>query len=239
MSEKKIKIAAFILCYNEEKILPHTIKHYKTFCEKIYIINNCSTDNTVKIAKELNCEIINCPPEYNEINEINYLNIKQNYYKQYRGLYDYVIVCDADEFLYHPNLFDYLKNNEHIDILKCVGYDMVYDNFNFETDDYKKIVDGVHSPGYSKCAIFKPHVDIVYEAGCHTCYVPHQQTDIQLRHLKYINIEYLAKRYEHYLSRLSAANIHYKWGIQYHQKLEEIKNGYDYLIKNSIKLNWD
>lgn len=39
-------IHAHILAWNEEKILPFTLDYYSSFCEKIFIHDNMSTDSS-------------------------------------------------------------------------------------------------------------------------------------------------------------------------------------------------
>ena len=55
-----MKVTVFLFCYNEELLLPHSINHYrKTFPDvEFYIDDNESTDNSIKIAQELGCNVI-------------------------------------------------------------------------------------------------------------------------------------------------------------------------------------
>ena len=108
---KKPIIHCYFLCYNEENILPHLLRYYSDFCEKVFIMDNMSTDNSHEIIKTFEkAEII----PYNSNNELRddvYLMLKNNLWKKSRGVADYVIVGDADEFIYHPNLLVTLSLN--------------------------------------------------------------------------------------------------------------------------------
>jgi glycosyltransferase involved in cell wall biosynthesis len=238
INNTKFKIAAFIMCYNEKEILPHLIRHYKEFCTDIYIINNCSTDETPIIAENLGCNVINMPPEFNELDEIKYLYIKQNCYKNFRHLYDYIVVADADEFLYHKNIFSYLEQNSHINVFKCKGYDMWYDNFDYEKGDYKEIKRGRLSVGYNKCAIFKSNIDILYSPGCHECYVQNHESEFELRHLKHINVDYLAARYAVLAARRSQRNKQAGWGFHVETTREKVEEWSNKLRDESTVLEW-
>lgn len=230
------KIAAFILCYNESKIISHTINHYKQFCKDVYILNNGSTDSSVKTAENLGCIVINYEPD--GVNELQYLNIKQNCYKQYSDLYDYVIVCDADEFLYHKNIFKYLYDNQNYDLFKCIGYEMVFDNFDYINNNYKDILFGCRSNSHDKSIIFKPTIDIKYSIGCHSVNNLYMNSDIELRHLKYINVDYVVDRYKELRERMSSLNKANNWGFHYNWEKEKILNYYKTLNQNKIKLEW-
>ena len=47
-----MKIHAYIIAWNEEKILPFTLDHYSQFCEKIYVYDNMSTDGSDQIYEK-------------------------------------------------------------------------------------------------------------------------------------------------------------------------------------------
>ena len=127
-----MKIHAHILAYNEEKILPFTLDYYSKFCEKIFVYDNMSTDSSDEIYKKYaNVNVIKWNSN-DEINELNYIQIKSNGYKESRkDNVDWVIVCDCDEILYHPRLLnklEYYKNNG-ITVPLVNGHDMVSEEF--------------------------------------------------------------------------------------------------------------
>ena len=71
-----MKIHAYIISYNEEKLLPFTLDYYSTFCEKIFVYDNYSTDSSDNIYKNYSkVEVIKWDSG-NEINELNYIKIK-------------------------------------------------------------------------------------------------------------------------------------------------------------------
>jgi glycosyltransferase involved in cell wall biosynthesis len=105
-------VHAFFLCYNEEFILPHLLEYYLKFCDKIFILDNKSTDKSVEIIDSFpNTEVIEWDSN-GQVRDDLYLEIKNNIWKQSRGKCDYVIVGDADEFLYHDNMIDFLTRSK-------------------------------------------------------------------------------------------------------------------------------
>lgn len=236
ITEIKFKIAVFILCHNEKEILPHVIKHYKEFCNDIYILNNESTDETPEIAKNMGCNVINYVS--NEINELQYLYIKQNCYKPFRNQYDYIIICDADEFLYHKNLSEYLEKHSDVDVFKCVGYEMLHEDFDYKHGDYKKVKLAYRSPLYDKCLLFKSNIDIIYEVGCHASKNQHFNSEILIKHMKHLNTEYVCNRYQYLQTRLSKINLQNNWGVQYQTHKDKIIELKEQQKNKSINLEW-
>ena len=112
-------ITIYTITYNEQFILPHFIKWYRDkFPDcRIVIYDNESTDNTVGIAYENNCEVVFYSTN-NKLTDSKYLEIKNNCWKDANT--DWVVVCDADEFL------EVDKNMLNTDqtIYKSKGYNM-------------------------------------------------------------------------------------------------------------------
>ena len=75
-------IHIFILCYNEELILPHTLHHYRTYLPHAYITiyDNESTDRSREIAEEWGCRVVSWNSE-NQQNEYIQQNIKNDVWK--------------------------------------------------------------------------------------------------------------------------------------------------------------
>lgn len=245
--DSKVKIYLYTVCYNEEFIIPHFLKHYD-YVDKIFIYDNCSNDNSVKLLKmDPRCEIIKFSSNFDDtINQY----IKNNCWKQHRNLCDYAIVCDIDEFLWInnntsiKNLLQLYKNkNKYVDYLPTLGYNMVSKNV---IDSNIRLIDqvknGVKDNMYSKYNIFNVNTvqDMCYGPGSHICNIKtysnniHIGPKILLLHYKFIGgKKRLRKRYSQFGKRLSQVNKNRKEGLHY---LKNPDIEYDKLCLTSSKI---
>lgn len=221
-----MKIHAHILSWNEEKILPFTLDYYSKICEKIFVYDNMSTDTSDEIYKKYEKVNVIKWDSNNQINEINYINIKNNEYKKHsRGSdVDWVIVCDCDEILYHPELINILQKykEEGITVPKVCGHDMVSENFpNY---DGKLITEKVkigsdRYPPMCKHIIFNPNIDVSFGIGAHsfstTNGVFSETEELKLLHYKFLGKDYVKKLYIDRAKRLSEFNKQNKFGEHY------------------------
>lgn len=219
-------IHAHILSWNEEKILPFTLDYYSTICDKIFVYDNMSNDSSDEIYKKYNkVEVIKWDSN-DEINEINYVQIKSEQYKiksRNCGV-DWVIICDCDEFLYHPNLLDKLKeySEKNITAPKIEGHDMFSETFPIYDGKLitEKIKFGsdVYDP-MSKQILVNPNVDVQYGIGAHNfqcdnC-VSNETAELKLLHYKFIGFDYVLNRYRKSQKRLSEYNKVNGFGSHY------------------------
>ena len=106
-----MKVHVYILCYNEEVVLPHTIEHYRrnfSDCE-FTIYDNKSTDESRNIAKDLSCNLIEWESN-NEIDDYKYKDIKNACWKEQKE--GWAIVIDMDEWL--------AVNDEILNLEECL-----------------------------------------------------------------------------------------------------------------------
>jgi len=239
-------IDVYSICYNESKFINLFLTHYAQFVNNIIIYDNYSTDDTCnKILKFDKCatQIIKYDTK-NQIRDDIYLEIKNNCWKNSSA--DFVIVCDLDELLYHPQLLSFLKNTDY-NLFKPVGYNMVSDFF--PSDDIQvteQIKTGALDKWSNKCVLFKPNEthEINYQMGCHSCN-PISKTNLKLYdstqnnsqlkllHYKNLTFKYRFEKHNAYQVRLSEFNKQNCFGYHYSENYDIQYNEYLALLKNS------
>ena len=219
-----MKIHAYILTYNEEAILPFTLDYYSSFCDKIIVYDNESTDSSDEIFKRYkNVSVVKWKSD--TINELNYLQIKNNAYKNSRkDNVDYVIVCDCDELLYHENLLEKLEEykKEGITVPLIDGHDMVSEEFpSYDGDlitNKIKIGSKTYEP-MCKNIIFNPDLDVQYGIGGHSFQAINakysKERELKLLHYKFLGKDYVKNIYISRAKRLSQFNKQNKFGEHY------------------------
>ena len=247
-----MRISVINTCYNEESIMPFFLEYYTSFCNEIIFFDGNSTDNTHEIIKsyigKTKCNIelrinhsIGTNDGYSEnmLEELNYdrnlslLYIRNNAWKSLfsKDLNDWILIVDADEFLYHPiGLRKKLElfRKDGITFPTIQGFNMISDDYpEFEKGRFlcEKIKSGYWFLYSSKNLIFdsKQITDINYQPGCHDCdpkgNVNKDQErfidNIKLMHYKYICYEHFIKKEQSKFNHLSEINKKYWWGTHY------------------------
>lgn len=241
--ENKIVVHAYFLCFNEEYILPHLLKHYSKFCEKIVFLDNYSTDNSKEIINSFpNTEIITWNSG-GQVRDDLYLELKNNVWKKSRGVADYVIVGDADEFLYHPNFESFLEESKKngYTIFKPEGYYMIGDeNLELEEDDqlFDLVKEGIRGESNDKLMLFDCNKidEINYMFGCHMSNPVgkiklFQNSDLKMLHFKYLGLKDFIPKQLLRGKRLSFFNRLNQLGTYYLYTEKEHRKEYQTFIK--------
>lgn len=157
----------FIITWNEEKYIQELITWYKERVPEclITVWDNNSTDKTVQIAQDNSCDTYLFDTN-NQMDEKTLMTIRNSCWIDSPA--QYIIVCDADEFV-DVNKHILLRNNEEQewDICKCFGYEMVGE----EKDTIQTLNKGVWAAGYCKPILFKKDSiqSINFAPGSHSC----------------------------------------------------------------------
>jgi len=238
------RIWVYTIAYNEGPFVKNFLAAYKD-AERIIVYDNMSTDDTVQLLSIDPRVEIRKHDSKGQIRDDLYLEIKNNCWKEARGLADWVIVVDFDEIftrailidgnpIFDLDLRDAFYNGWNV--FKPYGYNMV----SLEAPLYatghpfeysKKGV--FHHPAIKMCC-FRPDqiAEIRYEPGCHTAnpidmtggtdYVRIlMNSDFKLLHYKFWNVDHYMKRMSDYQTRMSDQNRIHGWGWHYMKPLSE------------------
>jgi glycosyltransferase involved in cell wall biosynthesis len=234
-----MKIEAFAICYNEEKLLPYYLRHYSKFCDRITIYDNYSTDRSREIC-EANPIVRVVPYDTgNQIRDDIYLQIKNNCWKNSTA--DWVIVGDIDELVYYPDI----KARLYALDATCIDpelFNMVSDKFPTTPGQiYEEVQHGV--PGGAKMNLFRPSEvrEVNYDPGCHVCYpegniLRMYASGIKTLHMKFLSLNYTIERTELSRSRLSAVNKRFGWGVHYSFSREKLASDFNEQMLDAVKV---
>lgn len=236
----------YVLCWNEEKLLPHFLKHYKNVVDKFFVYDNESTDNTIKILNnESNVSIISVQTN-NTIRDDSYYKIKNFEWKKSIGVADIVIVVDMDEFLYTENMEQFFIDfhNSSATIIKPIGYDMIKLDFDITKSEYvvNDIKYGTLNNIFHKTVAFKPSfiTDINYGVGAHYSQprgvVKFFDQESKLLHYKYLGLNYFLERMEIYGLRNSEFNKKHGFGYHYNIPRKDMINNFNNILSKSNKV---
>lgn len=216
--KSKLKIRVIACCKNEVKMLPFFLQYYSQFVDQICIFDGGSDDGGLGVIKQYPKAIIMSSGNNTEMDERLLTSLRNEEYKKDRNNWDWQIIVDIDEFLYHPDirskLETYRKND--ITIPKVIGYDMY--SLTFPVYGDKTIIDQIRTgkrndQWQSKSIIFNPNkVDINYDFGCHTCHPSGavkfgpDNDGFMLLHYNYICYEHFIRRHKYNAARMSQYN---------------------------------
>lgn len=196
--------------------------------------DNYSDDDSVKIAESLGFEIRTFG-QRGQLNDQHYLDVKNHCWKECRdqGI-DYVIVCDADEFITLPEKLT-------ASVPACIGYNMISDILPVKNIE-DEISTGDYSEDYSKQAIFSPDriEEINYVHGCHKNWKKGEISEhdvIKLYHYRMIGgVSRMIERHSEYRKRMSAFNKQHNMAFHYNHSDNAKIDEWNYLQSKAKEL---
>jgi hypothetical protein len=187
-----MKIEVYAVCYNEALLLPYFLRYYSQFAD-IFIFDNYSTDNSVKIAQDRGAHVTMWDTG-GEMREDLMYALKSNCWRESKA--DWVIVGDIDEFVYHKDMLKILKTTQGTVIMPRT-FNMYSDKFPTTKGQIFEEVN-MGADGQGKMNLFKPSEikEINYDAGCHNAnpignFVLNVNSEILTLHFRFLSPEYV------------------------------------------------
>lgn len=242
-----MKIALFIPTYNEAYTLDQILTYYRANgVTEIFVFDNGSTDETREIAMRHGAIMFETKTK--DLDDRNYLHIKNQTWKAYRDDFDFIICCDADEVLYHPDgLVQALTNaiwRDQASIIHPQGWN-VYSELAPDLNDILKVSTGFPDPNFSKCVCFDPRriEGMNYGWGAHSCNptgdVKYSADQYYLLHFRCLGgVQRMIDRHREYAERMSAFNQANGYGFHYLRSEAEIQAEWERNISRSEKASF-
>lgn len=227
-------IVMYFINWNDAFYLPFISRHYGRFCSKIVMYDNHSDDGSQRIGKQLGFEVRTFGMR-GVLNDQHYLDVKNHCWKEQRGHADYVIVCDADEFLYLPEGMSLTSSAPQVK-----GYNIISDHL--PKKEMGELCWGSPDDSYSKQVIFSPDRirEINFVHGCHRNNMVGDITShdqLELRHMRMIGgFDRIWARHRTYARRMSQFNRQHRMGHHYLVSRDQKKFEWHTLISKSEKL---
>ncbi|MET0791244.1 MAG: glycosyltransferase family 2 protein [Polyangiaceae bacterium] len=175
-------IHAHVLAWNEARIAPLFLDHYH-WVDRIYVHDNLSTDGSVAVWSADERVTVLPYDTQGQIRDDEYVRIKNTAWKLHSAAADWVLVVDADEFLWMPKprqLLQRLRSapdaNAYAMVLP-VGWEVIADGIpefpaSASTPEQRLAHwarRGMRSDWYSKPCLFQPSflAETNYRPGAH------------------------------------------------------------------------
>ena len=245
---RQLSVHVYAIYHNEKILLPYFLRHYSLFADRIVLYDNDSTDGSPEVTAAHEKVEVRKLDSRGELRDDLMLGIKNNAWKESRGEADWVIVCDIDEFFWHPKVPALLMtlSAENFTALRPIGFSMFSDSAPTEGKQiYESIRRGVRDRYWSdKVILFNPNKieEIDYSTGCHECQptgevsLIENRTDCRLLHYRHVGIENLLARYGERAARLSKENRENKWGFHYLWPPDKVRRIHDLHARFSVNV---
>ncbi len=231
------RIDLYCLCWNDARMLPHFFRHYDALVDRFFVFDNGSTDGSLDILEahpRVTVRHFDVPGDSFVAEE---RRLSDTVWRKSRGLADWVIVVDIDEFVFHPDLRTYLNEcaGTGVTALRGIGYEMVSETFpTGEAPLTETVTFGARSAGHDKLCIFDPKalVDTRFGPGRHKAdpvgrVVWPERPEMLLLHYKQLGVDYAVERSAELRLGLRPGDVEQSWGRQYLWSAEQIRERWE------------
>ncbi len=213
-------IDVWAFCYNQRRLLPYFLAHYRRLARRITVCDNFSTDGSREWLAEHGVAVVD-DANAGTFDDGILRDQKNEIWKASRGRADWVVVCDVDELAHVAALDRRLAwcAARGVSAIRLTGFNMVSDELpthQGQIYDLPAFQRGAHDPVFlSKVAMFRPDLvdEIAFGAGAHEAsprgrgWLYGDDVHFALLHYKFLGgTAALARRGAECAPNLSAAN---------------------------------
>lgn len=242
---RKPRIHYYGPAWNEALILPFMLRHYEPWVERFVIYDHDSTDDSVALLRRYpKVEVRRFEMAHPDSLVLSLQHLFDGFWKESRGQADWVIVAETDEFLYHPDLFGYLRRcrKQGVTCVPALGYEMVAGQFPEPEDRLADVVRrGMPHHMMSKLRLFDPSQVTAthFGPGSHVAapegnIVYPRRDELLLLHYKSLGFDYLCRRNAMMESTRRATDRANNWSHHYQKSTDQVAGQIQALMAASV-----
>jgi hypothetical protein len=198
-----MSLHVYLLCHNEEVLLPHTIEHYRRRVPGVTftILDNESSDNSVAIAKKLGCAVETFHSN-GKLDDVILRDLKNAAVS--RTASGWVIVADMDEWLCVTEQDLAREERAGTTVLKVEGWNVFGESATatLHDIDLHALNTGQRHNKESKAICFRrPQISAMnYGFGAHTWApegtVAWSTNTYRLKHMAWLGLPFIVQKYQ-------------------------------------------
>lgn len=237
----------YALCWNDADWLPFFFRHYDPVVTRYVFFDDGSTDGSLDLLQaHPRAEVRPFERSHPDSFALSEIALSDHVWKEARGSADWVIVCDVDEHLHHPDLAGYLRQarSRGITAIPALGYQMLSDTWPDAGSQLATTLT-VGAPWYhmDKLSIIDPSAveEWSFILGRHAArpigrvVVPAVDEVLNL-HYKYLSFERTLARHREEHSGLGPIDLANGWGAQYTWGEEQLREHWEAMRAAAIDL---
>ena len=225
-------------CWNEVRLLDFFFRHYDSVVQRYVIYDDGSTDGSLDLLlghpKVEIRRLVRRDPDSFVLSELDLYN---NCWKESRGfrggpLADWVILCNIDEHLLHPDLGSYLSRCQQAGVtaIPALGYQVLSEEFPARDERLSKTRrQALPEMDDCKLILFSPRdvKEINYQPGGHVArpegrLVAPARDEVLLLNYQVLGIDYTLERFAELKTGLGPGDRARQWGYHYGWNREEL-----------------
>lgn len=125
---------------NQDRWLDDFLTQLNLICDRIVILDDCSTDETYSICKKYECKMYKTEKSIWEINEVEARRLLFNYTISKANNNDWIICLDGDELfeLAHIGYIEWILKHYNAYAIDSIGFKLfdMWDNKHYRDDKY-------------------------------------------------------------------------------------------------------
>jgi hypothetical protein len=232
------RVHLYASCWNEVRLLDFFFRHYDSVVQRYVIYDEGSTDGSLDLLRghpkvEIR-RLVRRDPDSFVLSELDLFN---NCWKESRGfrgspLADWVILCNIDEHLLHPDLGSYLSRCQQsgVTAIPALGYQVFSEEFPARDEHLCKTRrQALPETDDCKLILFSPRdiKEINYQPGGHVAQpegrlVAPARDEVLLLNYQVLGIDYTLARFAELKTGLGPGDRARQWGYHYGWNREEL-----------------